>query len=83
MFALCTNNETEMKLMKYLIKNEDELKEIITYGCSAHFPSKFTWIGSHISGSYEACSRSTEIFLQPPSTALMAEGEKWGDARNP
>lgn len=36
-FALCTDNEAKMKRMKELMKDDDDLKDIITYGCSAHY----------------------------------------------
>ena len=36
MSALCTDNKAKLKLMKDLMKNDNELREIITHGCSAH-----------------------------------------------
>ncbi|KAB7505807.1 hypothetical protein Anas_00753 [Armadillidium nasatum] len=36
-FAFCSDNEAKMKLLKEKMKEDDELKTIISYGCSAHY----------------------------------------------
>ncbi|RXG60249.1 hypothetical protein Avbf_18038 [Armadillidium vulgare] len=35
-FAFCSDNEAKMKLLKEKMKEDDELKTIISYGCSAN-----------------------------------------------
>ncbi|KAB7500716.1 hypothetical protein Anas_14504 [Armadillidium nasatum] len=36
-FAFCSDNEAKMKLLKEKMKEDDELKTIISYGCSEHY----------------------------------------------